>query len=258
MPLTMANPTVLITGASAGIGEACAHVFARAGYDLVLTARREDRLKKLAAELGARHQIAIETFGLDVRSAKDVQELVARNPATFGSVSVLVNNAGLAQGFDSLQDGKPEDWDAMIDTNVKGLLYVTRAVLPRMIARGEGHVINIGSVAGRWAYPKGNVYCATKAAVRMLTETMRQDLHGTGVRVTEIEPGMVETDFSRVRFGGDKARAAAVYAGTEPLTADDIADTALWCAQRPKRVNIQEVVIFPTAQSAVGMVSRTL
>jgi 3-hydroxy acid dehydrogenase/malonic semialdehyde reductase len=248
--------TALITGASSGIGEACARAFARAGFDLVLTARREDKLRALAAELGVRHQISTEVFGLDVRSLSAVRELVAAQPASFAAIDVLVNNAGLAQGFDSLQDGNPEDWDVMIDTNVKGLLYMTRAVLPRMISRGQGHIVNIGSVAGRWAYPKGNVYCATKAAVRMLSEAMRQDLHGTGIRVTEIEPGMVETDFSRVRFAGDEAKASAVYAGTEPLTADDIADAVLWSVQRPKRVNIQEMVIFPTAQSAVGMVKR--
>jgi 3-hydroxy acid dehydrogenase/malonic semialdehyde reductase len=248
--------TALITGASSGIGEACARAFARAGFDLVLTARREDKLRALAAELGVRHQISTEVFGLDVRSLSAVRELVAAQPASFAAIDVLVNNAGLAQGFDSLQDGNPEDWDVMIDTNVKGLLYMTRAVLPRMISRGQGHIVNIGSVAGRWAYPKGNVYCATKAAVRMLSEAMRQDLHGTGIRVTEIEPGMVETDFSRVRFAGDEAKASAMYAGTEPLTADDIADAVLWSVQRPKRVNIQEMVIFPTAQSAVGMVKR--
>lgn len=253
----MATPTVLITGASSGIGEACARAFARAGFNLVLTARREVKLRALATELGAKHQISTEVFGFDVRSSQAITDLVARYPDTFAAVTVLINNAGLARGFDALQDGNPEDWDAIIDTNVKGLLYVTRALLPRMVARGDGHVVNIGSVAGRWAYPKGNVYCASKAAVRMLSEGMRQDLHGTGVRVTEIEPGMVQTDFSRVRFAGDDAKARAVYAGTEPLTADDIADTVLWCVQRPKRVNIQEVVIFPTAQSAVGMVKRS-
>jgi NADP-dependent 3-hydroxy acid dehydrogenase YdfG len=253
----MANSTVLITGASSGIGEACARAFASAGYDLVLTARREDKLKALAQELGARHQVSVEVFALDVRSSRVVHDLVEQNPATFGAVSVLVNNAGLAQGMDTLQDGKPEDWDVMIDTNVKGLLYVTRAVLPRMIKRGEGHVINIGSVAGRWTYPKGNVYAATKAAVRSLTEGMRLDLHGTGVRVTEIEPGMVETEFSQVRFKGDHAKADAVYAGTKPLSASDIADAVLWCAERPKHVNVQEIVIFPTDQSGVGLVKRS-
>lgn len=246
----------LITGASAGIGEACAHAFAAAGYALVLTARRVEKLEALAAELRAKHGVSVDVFGLDVRSREAVDALAVANSTRFGGVDVLVNNAGLARGMESLQEGKPEDWDDMIDTNVKGLLYVTRAVLPAMVARGSGHVINIGSVAGQWVYPKGGVYCATKYAVRALTESLRQDLHGTGIRVTEIAPGMVETDFSKVRFGGDEKRASAVYAGTEPLTPEDIAETVLWCAARPQRVNVQEVTIFPTAQSAVGMVLR--
>jgi serine 3-dehydrogenase len=248
--------SIFITGASAGIGAACARAFAEAGKDLVLVARREDRLRALAEELRARHKVRVSTFELDVRSREAVDSLVAGNAEVVGSVDVLVNNAGMARGFEGLHEGDPRDWDEMIDTNVKGLLYVTRALLPGMIKRGEGHVINIGSVAGYWVYPKGGVYCATKYAVRALTEGLRQDLHGTGLRVTEVSPGMVETDFSKVRFDGDEKRAAAVYAGTEPLTPEDIAETVLWCASRPKRVNIQEVIVFPTAQSAVGLVQR--
>jgi 3-hydroxy acid dehydrogenase/malonic semialdehyde reductase len=248
--------SVFITGASSGIGEACARAFAAAKYDLVLAARRDEKLQALAQELSSKHRVQVDTFKLDVRSRKAVQELVDGHPRVFGGVDVLINNAGLARGADPLQEGNPEDWDAMIDTNVKGLLYVTRALLPGMIQRGSGHVVNMGSVAGQWVYPKGNVYCATKFAVRALTEGLRQDVHGTGIRVTEISPGMVETDFSRVRFSGDESKAKAVYAGTEPLAAADIAETILWCVQRPKRVNIQELVIFPTAQSAVGMVKR--
>lgn len=247
--------SVFITGASGGIGEACARAFAAARFDLVLAARREDKLQALANELAAKHRIQVDTFGLDVRSHKAVVELIEHNPRVFAGVNVLINNAGLAKGVDALQDGKPEDWDAMIDTNVKGLLYVTRALLPGMIQRGDGHIVNLGSVAGHWVYPKGNVYCATKFAVHALTEALRLDVHGTGIRVSEISPGMVETDFSLVRLG-DPAKAKAVYEGLEPLTAADIAEAVLWCVQRPKRVNIQEVVIFPTAQSAVGMVKR--
>jgi len=246
--------SVFITGASSGIGEACARAFARAKFDLVLAARRVQRLEALAEELTSQYRVQVNTFALDVRSPKAVSQLVEGNPRVLGGVSVLVNNAGLAKGVDLLQEGKLEDWDAMIDTNVKGLLYVTRALLPGMIARKDGHIINIGSISGQWVYPTGNVYCATKFAVRALTQGLRQDLHGTGLRVSEISPGKVETEFSEVRLDGDKAKAKAVYEGFEPLTASDIAETVLWCVQRPKRVNIQEVLIFPTAQSAAGMI----
>jgi NADP-dependent 3-hydroxy acid dehydrogenase YdfG len=168
----------------------------------------------------------------------------------FNSVDVLINNAGLAKGLSSLQEGNPEDWDAVVDTNIKGLLYVTRAILPKMIAQGRGHVVNIGSVAGHWVYEKGNVYCASKFAVRALTEGLRFDLAGTGIRVTEISPGMVETEFSEVRYG-DREKGKAVYAGRKPLSALDIAETILWCVQRPAHVDIQEVVIYPTEQASV-------
>lgn len=249
--------SVLITGASSGIGEACARAFAAAGRDLVLAARRVEKLQKLASELASQHSVRVETFALDVRSRKAIEDLIQKNPRVFEAVDVLINNAGLARGLDTLQDGHPEDWDAMIDTNIKGLLYVTRALLPGMIARGDGHIVNIGSVAGHWVYPKGNVYCATKYAVRALTEGLRQDVHGSGVRVTEIAPGMVQTDFSKVRFAGDETKANAVYADTVPLTPEDIAETIVWCVERPKRVNIQELVIYPTAQAAPGMVKRS-
>jgi len=249
--------SVFITGASSGIGEACARVFAGAGFDLVLCARRLKKLEALSREIRAsRPKPRVHAFELDVRERKKVDALVKANRAVFDTVDVLVNNAGLASGLDFLQEGDPDDWDAMIDTNVKGLLYVTRAVIPGMIRRGEGHVVNIGSVAGKWVYPKGNVYCASKFAVQALTQGLRQDLHGTGLRVTEIAPGLVETDFSRVRFHGDDVRARSVYAGMEPLTPEDIAEAALWCVQRPKRVDIQELVMFPTAQASVSLVDR--
>lgn len=246
---------VFITGASSGIGEACARAFAAAKQDLVLAARREDKLHALAQELSSKHRVQVDTFKLDVRSSKAVRDLIDGNPRIFGGIDILINNAGLAKGVDAFQDANTDDWDTMIDTNVKGLLYVTRALLPGMIQRGAGHIVNLGSVAGHWVYPKGNVYCATKFAVHALTEALRLDVHGSGIRVTEISPGMVETDFSRVRLGDD-AKAKAVYQGFEPLTPADIAETVLWCVQRPKRVDIQEVVIFPTAQSSVGMVKR--
>jgi 3-hydroxy acid dehydrogenase/malonic semialdehyde reductase len=248
--------SVFITGASSGIGEACARAFAAAGRDLVLAARREEKLTALAHELTSKHRIQVDTFKLDVRSKKAVKELVEGNARIFGGVSVLINNAGMARGLDALQDGNPDDWDQMIDTNFKGLLYVTRAILPQFVAKGEGHIVNIGSVAGYWTYPRGNVYCATKYAVRALTESMRLDLHGTGVRVTEVSPGLVETDFSRVRFSGDEARAKSVYSDTKPLTPSDVAESVLWCVQRPKHVNVQELVIYPTVQASVGLIKR--
>jgi serine 3-dehydrogenase len=246
---------VFITGASSGIGEACARVFARANFNLVLAARREDRLTDLAEQLTSQFRVQVDTYSLDVRSPEAVSQLVEGNPRVFSRISVVINNAGLAKGIDPLQDGKIEDWDAMIDTNVKGLLYVTRALLPGMIARKDGHIVNVGSVAGHWAYPKGGVYCASKFAVHALTQGLRMDLHGTGIRVSELSPGMVETEFSQVRLG-DADKAKELYQGFEPLTPTDVAEAALWCVQRPKRVNIQEIVLFPTAQSAIGMVDR--
>jgi NADP-dependent 3-hydroxy acid dehydrogenase YdfG len=244
--------SVFITGASSGIGEACARAFAAARYDLVLVARRLDRLTRLADELKEKHGVTIHTFPLDITDSKQVSQLVRDQAEVFKKVEVLINNAGLAKGRDPIQDGKPEDWDVVINTNLKGLLYVTHAILPTLLANGKGHIINMGSVAGHWVYPNGNVYCATKYGVRALTEGLRMDLHGTGIRVTEISPGMVATEFSEVRFG-NKEMGDAVYAGKTPLTAADIAETALWCAQRPARVNIQEVVIFPTEQPGVQM-----
>lgn len=248
--------SVFITGASSGIGEACARAFAAAGHDLVLAARREERLKALAADLGSRHGVKVHVFALDVRSRKAVDELVTGQTGVFGAVDVLINNAGLAKGREAIQDEKPEDWDVVLDTNVKGLLYVTRALLPGFISRGKGHVINIGSVAGHWTYPGGAVYSASKFAVRALNEAMRLDLAGTGVRVTAISPGMVETEFSMVRFAGDEHKAKAVYQGMKPLSPADIAETVLWCAQRPPHVNVQEVIVYPTDQASVTSVTR--
>ncbi len=248
--------SVFITGASSGIGAACAKAFAAIGHDLVLVARRADRLEVLATELKAQYRVGVETFVLDVRKRKDVELLVSENLPTFKKVEILLNNAGLAKGLSTSQAGDPDEWDLMIDTNIKGLLYVSRAIFPLLIERGGGHVINMGSVAGRWSYPKGNVYCATKAAIKVLSESMRVDLHGTGVRVTEVAPGMVETEFAEVRFSGDKKQAKQVYQGLTPLSADDIAEIVIWCAKRPAHVNIQEVVVFPTAQSSVHLVDR--
>jgi len=244
---------VFITGASSGIGEACARAFAAAKFPLILTARRLDRLTRLAEELSSQYGVEVYTFYLDVRNREEIEDLAQNQSKLFSRVKVLINNAGLAKGLEHIQDGKPENWDTVIDTNVKGLLYVTHTLLPHLIAN-KGHIVNLGSVAGHWVYENGNVYCATKYAIRALTEGLRLDLNGSGVRVTEIAPGMVETEFSEVRFE-DKARAAAVYAGKTPLTASDIADSILWCVQRPAHVNIQNLVIYPTEQLGVGPVA---
>lgn len=242
----------VVTGASSGIGSACAKALAKKGYNLKLLARRTDRLIELSSELKSTG-VQIETYELDVRDAKAVEAWAKKIQSD--PVAALINNAGLAKGVDKMQSADTKDWDNMIDTNVKGLLYMTRALVPAMIKNGEGHIVNIGSVAGRWTYPGGGVYCATKFAVRSLTEGLRMDLLGTPIRVTNIEPGMVETEFSKVRLG-DSQRADAVYRGMKPLQADDVADAILWSLERPAHVNVQELVLFPTDQAAIQLVHR--
>lgn len=253
---SLKNKVVFITGASSGIGASCAVQFAQQGAKLLLAARRIERLDAFAEGLGKKYSVDVKTLQLDVRSRKEVESTVSALPDTWGRVSVLVNNAGLASGLATLQEGDVDDWEKMIDTNVKGLLYVTRAVVPGMIERGEGHIINIGSIAANEFYPKGNVYCATKAAVNALTNTLRLDLNGTSVRVSTVDPGLVETEFSVVRFHGDKERADKTYEGITPLTADDIADAVMYCATRPPHVNIQQVVLTPTDQASTTIVHR--
>ena len=248
--------TVLITGASAGIGASCARAFARAGARLVLAARRTERLQALAEELRAAHGTESHLVALDVRDAAAVAAALGALPSQWAEVDVLVNNAGLGRGMEKLQDGAPADWDEMIDTNVKGLLYTTRAVVPGMVERGRGHVVNLGSVAGHEVYPGGAVYCATKHAVDAITRGLRMDLLGTGVRVSTVDPGMVETEFSVQRFRGDEERARRVYAGMTPLTPDDIADAVLWCTTRPPHVNIDEIILKPTDQASATQVHR--
>jgi 3-hydroxy acid dehydrogenase / malonic semialdehyde reductase len=240
---------VLITGATSGIGLACARAFAAAGADVTVTGRRADRLRDLAAELPG----DVRTLVFDVTDRQATQDALADLPAP----DVLVNNAGLASGFGPLQEGDERDWDVMLDTNVRGLLTVTRALLPSMVERGRGHVINIGSIAGHEAYPGGTVYCASKHAVDAITRGLRMDLLGTGLRVSTVDPGMVDTEFSLVRFAGDADRAAAVYEGLEPLTAEDVADTVLWVADRPRHVQVAEVLILPTAQASATRVVRS-
>ncbi|MCL7969915.1 MAG: SDR family NAD(P)-dependent oxidoreductase [marine benthic group bacterium] len=246
----------LITGASAGIGEASARRFAAEGADLVLWARREERLKALAEELQAARGVKVHTRCVDVRDRDAVDDASARLLCEIGTPDLLLNNAGLASGLSLLHEGDPEDWDRMIDTNLKGLLNVTRAILPSMVERGTGHVINIGSTAGHQVYPKGNVYNATKFGVRALTEGMNLDVAGTRVRVSSVDPGFVETEFSVVRFHGDEERAESVYEGFEPLTADDVADVVAFVATRPPHVNVHDVVLLPTAQRNVYVLDR--
>jgi NADP-dependent 3-hydroxy acid dehydrogenase YdfG len=238
---------VLITGASSGFGEGCAHRFARAGYSLILIARRLERLKKLQEQLGGPKKVHI--IQLDVREKKAVQTVLENIPAAFSRISILINNAGLALGLEPSQEANLEDWETMIDTNIKGLVYFTRLILPGMVERKEGHIINIGSVAGNWPYKGGNVYGATKAFVQHFSRNLRSDVLGTRVRVTNIEPGLAETEFSLVRFKGDGKRARTVYKGTQPLTAADIAEIVFWVCNLPPHININSLEVMPTDQA---------
>ncbi len=251
----MTYKCAFITGASAGIGAATAVELAKRGMNLFLVARRLDRLAKLKVQLESTYSVSVKIAALDVSASKNVQEFVSQHSAELKSVDVVINNAGLAKGTDKFAEAKTDDWDVMLDTNVKGLLYVTRALLPILLQQPKAHVVNLGSVAGRWVYPGGAVYCATKHAVRALSEGLRMDLIGSNVRVSNIEPGMVETEFSEIRLGSEE-RAKAVYSGMNPLTAHDIAETIAWCLDRPVHVNIQELVIFPTDQTGIQQVHR--
>ncbi|HBG06641.1 MAG: NAD(P)-dependent oxidoreductase [Geobacteraceae bacterium GWC2_58_44] len=241
------DKTVLITGASSGFGAACAHAFARLGWRLILTARRSDALAQLQAELAPLTPVHVIT--LDVRDRDAVAAAFSSLPVEFSELELLVNNAGLALGLEPAHKASLDDWDTMVDTNIKGVMYCTRAILPGMVARNRGHVVNIGSVAGSWPYPGGNVYGASKAFVQQFSRNLRADLLGTAVRVTNIEPGMAETEFSRVRFKGDDQQAHRVYAGTEPLLPEDIAEIVVWVATVPARVNINSVEVMSVSQS---------
>lgn len=249
---------ILITGASSGIGEACARLFCNETQTkgLILVARRVEKLKKLKRELEKQNsKISIHVIALDISKKKNVVSVAKKYAKLFSKVEVLVNNAGVAHGLAKLQDGDPSDWDLMIDTNVKGLLYMTHVLIPHFTAKNCGHIVNLGSVAGHWVYLRGNVYCATKHAVKALNEGLRMDLAGTKVRVTAISPGMVETEFSVVRLG-DQKKADAVYKGMTPLRAVDIAEAVVWAVQRPQHVNIQDIVIYPTDQASPTQVTR--
>ena len=244
----LSKATILITGATAGFGAAAARRFAKDGAKLILAGRRAERLEELKSEL----KVPVHTLVLDVRDRDAVEKAISGLPAEFAAISVLVNNAGLASGLDPAHKANLDDWDVMVDTNIRGLMYVARAILPGMVERKRGHIINLGSVAGTYPYPGGSVYGGTKAFVEQFSLNLRNDLGGSNVRVTCIEPGMCDTEFSTVRFKGDKSKADAVYQGMKPLSADDIADQIHWVASVPEHVNINTLEIMPVAQSWAG------
>jgi len=250
----MSKRIVLITGATSGIGEATARLLARSDYKLILCGRRADRLKSLASDLGKLTDVT--TLSFDVRQQPEVERAIKSLPAEWKSVDVLINNAGNAHGMDPIQKGSLQDWDNMIDINVKGLLYVSREIIPGMTGRQRGHIINLGSIAGKEVYPNGNVYCASKFAVDAITQGMRLDLNAYGIKVTSINPGLVDTEFSIVRFKGDAERAANVYKGMKPLTGEDIADIMLYVLQAPAHVVLADITVFPTAQASAAVVKR--
>jgi len=254
----MRNKIVMITGVSAGIGKACAEVFAEAGAKLILLARRKEKLTELSEVVRKNFGTSCYIIECDVSDMKTLSSSIRNMPPEWQQIDVLINNAGLARGFNKIQDGEISDWEEMIDTNIKGLLFVSRLILPGMIERAEGHVINIASIAGRQVYPAGNVYCATKHAVKALSEGMSIDLNGTGVKVTNIDPGLVETEFASVRFHGDEDKAAGVYMGYTPLTGRDVAETVLFAATRPKHVMIQDLSVTPTDQANTYIVNKKL
>jgi NADP-dependent 3-hydroxy acid dehydrogenase YdfG len=251
--MSLKNRCAFITGATSGIGKATAKALASQGCHLVLTGRREDRLQRVAQELSA--QTRVLTLAFDVRDHATATKLFQQHKSFLDGVDILVNNAGLALGTEKVFEAQAEHWDTMIDTNIRALLWITRWFVPQLVRNGAGDVINLGSVAGRWVYPGGGIYCATKHAVRAISEGLRMDLLGTGVRVMNIEPGMVETEFSEVRLK-DAKKAKAVYSDTRPLLAEDIANAIVWTLTQPQHVNVQELVIFPTDQAAVGQVYR--
>jgi len=246
----------LITGATSGIGEACAQVFAQHNYNLIITGRRADRLENIAAQIKDQFGVDVLTIVLDVRSKTDVENQLSALPKAWKEIDVLINNAGLSLGLEPIHKGDTNDWDTMIDTNIKGFLYVTKVVSNWMVQCKKGHIVNLGSIAAKETYPNGNVYCATKHAVDSLNQAMRIDLLPHGIKVTGIHPGAVETEFSEVRFKGDAERARKVYEGFEPLIAKDIADTIWFVVSRPAHVNINDLVVMPTAQASVMNINR--
>ena len=253
---SLKNKTVLVTGASAGIGKACAYAFAKEGANIIIGARRVERLEVIKNEIEEKYSVKVLSLKLDVTNREEVISSIASLDGDWKKIDVLVNNAGLGRGLNKLYEDNPEGWDEMIDTNVKGLLIVTKEVVKGMVERKGGHIINVGSIAGHQAYPGGSVYCATKHAVRAITESLRMETLEHNIKVSTVDPGMVETEFSDVRFYGDKEKAKNVYKGLEPLTGEDIADTVVFCASRPKHVNINEIIVMPSAQATAMVAHR--
>ncbi len=247
---------ILITGATSGIGRACAHKFAKEGNRIIITGRRAERLESIASDLRRLYNTAVLALAFDVRNRSQVNDAFKDLPENFRKIDVLINNAGLALGLKPLQDGDPDQWETMIDTNVKGVLYVTHAVVPLMLQHGHGHIINIGSIAGKEAYLNGNVYCATKAAIDSLSKSMRIDLLTKNIKVTQVAPGAVETEFSLVRFSGDSDAAGKVYQGFEPLRPEDVADVVHYCATLPAHVNINDILLMPAAQASASIFNK--
>lgn len=254
--IDLKNKIVFITGASSGIGEACAEIFAENGANLVLSARRVEKVEILAEKLKSKFNIEVYTGKVDVQDKKQIDEFVDGIPENLKKIDILINNAGLALGLTEFYNDDPTGWDTMIDTNVKGLLYTTHKLVPIMIKNQSGHVINLGSIAGHEAYPKGSVYCATKHAVNAITKSLRMDLIDKGIRVSSVDPGMVETEFSNIRFFGDNEKADNVYKGVDPLVARDIAEAILFCATRPPHTNINEMIIMPSVQANAFVTHR--
>jgi serine 3-dehydrogenase len=253
---SLRNKIVFITGASSGIGNACAEAFASKGANLILCARRIERLTELKKSLVRKYKVKIYVAQLDVRKLRDVKKVVSSLPDQWKQIDILLNNAGLARGLNKVYDADITHWEEMIDTNVKGLLYVTRAVLPQMVERKHGHIINIGSTAGHEVYLMGNVYCATKFAVKALTQSIRADVLDKNIRVTSVDPGMVLTEFAKVRFSGDENRAKKVYDGVTPLSPKDVAEAVLFAASRPANVNINEIILTPICQASSMQIYR--
>lgn len=253
---SLKNKNVFITGTSSGIGKACAYAFAEAGANVIISARSYDAIKEIAADLIKQFGIKAHPVKLDVRKRNEVEASIKNLPDEFKRIDILINNAGLGRGLNKFYEDNPDGWEEMIDTNVKGLLYVTYAVIHQMVEREEGHIINIGSIAGLEAYPKGSVYCATKSAVEAIAKSLKMDVVDKNIRVSNIDPGMVETGFSKIRFYGDEEKAKNVYKGITALTADDIADAALYVASRKPHVNISQLVIYPTAQASATVAHR--
>lgn len=253
---SLKNKIVFITGATSGIGLACAEEFARAGSSLIITARRMELLNEIAEKLKAEFGVKVLSLELDVRHRQSVESLINSLPAEWKNIDILINNAGLAKGMCKFYEDNPDNWDEMVDTNIKGLLYTARAVVPGMVERKSGHIINLSSIAGHEPYPKGAVYCATKHAVDAITKSLRMDLVDKNIRVASIDPGMVETNFSVIRFGGDEEKAKNVYKGVKPLTALDIAETIIFMASRPAHVNLAEIIVYPVNQASATVVHR--